>query len=61
MEMQEEMNGGLMTKKIVYFFYNFLKKFVEKYEQEIRNEAMAQRDKLNGKKENEHNIKLWSK
>ena len=50
-----------MNKKIVYFFYNFLKKFVEKYEQEIRNEAMAQRDKLNGKKENEHNIKLWSK
>ena len=37
-----------MTKKIVYFFYNFLKKFVEIYEQEIRNEAIAQRDKLNG-------------
>ena len=37
-----------MTKKIVYFFYNFLKKFVEKYELEIRNEAIAQRTKLNG-------------
>ena len=37
-----------MTKRIVYFFYSFLKKFVEKYEQEIRNEAIAQRTKLNG-------------
>ena len=37
-----------MNKKIVYFFYNFLKKFVEKYEQELRDEAIAQRTKLNG-------------
>ena len=37
-----------MTKRIVYFFYNFLKKFVEKYEQEDRDEAITQRDKLNG-------------
>ena len=50
-----------MIKRIVYFFYNFLKKFVEKYEQDIRDEAIAQRTKLNGKKEKEYDIKLWSK
>ena len=37
-----------MTKKIVYFFYNFVKKFIENYEQQDRDEAMKRRDKLNG-------------
>ena len=37
-----------MTKRIVYFFYNFVKKFIENYEQEDRDRATAQRDKLNG-------------
>ena len=37
-----------MTKRIVYFFYNFIKKFVENYEQADRDRAIAQRDKLNG-------------
>ena len=50
-----------MTKRIVYFFYNFIRKFVEKYEQEDRAEAITRRDKLNVKKENEYNLKLWSK
>ena len=50
-----------MTKRIVYFFYNFIRKFIEKYEQQDRDEATAQRTKLNGKKENEYDLKLWSK
>jgi hypothetical protein len=37
-----------MTKRIVYFFYNFFNKFIEKYEQQDRDEAIALRDKLNG-------------
>ena len=37
-----------MTRRIVYFFYKFIRKFVEKYEQQDRNEAIALRDKLNG-------------
>ena len=50
-----------MIKRIVYFFYNFVKKFIEKYEQQDRDEAITQRDKLNGKKEKEYDLKLWSK
>ena len=37
-----------MTKRIVYFFYNFVKKFIENYEQEDRDRANAQRTKQNG-------------
>ena len=50
-----------MTKRIVYFFYNFIKKFVENYEQEDRDRAIAQRTKLNGKKKTNTTLKLWSK
>jgi len=38
-----------MTKRIVYFFYNFVKKFIENYEQEDRDRAIALRTKLNGR------------
>ena len=48
-----------MTRRIVYFFYNFIRKLVEKYEQEDRDDALSRRDKLNGKKEQD--FKLWSK
>ena len=48
-----------MTRRIVYFLYNFIKKFKEKYEQEDRDDALSRRDKLNGKKEQD--FKLWSK
>ncbi len=37
-----------MTKKIVYFFYNFLKKFIENYEQQDRVDALSRRDKVIG-------------
>ena len=48
-----------MTRRIVYFFYNFFNKFVEKYEEADRVDALSRRDKLNGKKEQD--FKLWSK
>ena len=37
-----------MTKRIVYFFYNFFNKFIEKYEHQDRVDALSRRDKLNG-------------
>ena len=37
-----------MTKRIVYFFYKFIRKFIEKYEQQDRVDALSRRDKLNG-------------
>ena len=37
-----------MTKRIVYFFYNFIKKFIENYEEQGGREATKRRDELNG-------------
>ena len=37
-----------MTRRIVYFFYNFIRKLVEKYEQADRDDALSRRDNLNG-------------
>ena len=37
-----------MTKRIVYFLYNFIKKFKEKYEEADRVDALSRRDRLNG-------------
>ena len=37
-----------MTRRIVYFFFNFIRKLVEKYEQADRDDALSRRDNLNG-------------
>ena len=38
-----------ITRSFVYMVYNLIKKlFIERYEQQERDEAMKRRDKLNG-------------